>query len=178
MEALSKLEAKIIRLIKDVPHLPLGVRRWFGENVWWLVAISAVMLAIAVLVFIASLFSYLGMLSTPIVSYYASTTFVGLMIASTAVGLVFAFVQFILMAFAIAPLKARQKRGWVLLFASWLVAIVSVVVGAVLTLNPLSFIGNLIFGALVVAVTGYILFEMHGQFAHVEKSAGVKGKKA
>jgi hypothetical protein len=82
-----------------------------------------------------------------------------------------------LLALAITPLKAKQKKGWVLLFITWLLGALSVVVTAILTLSVLNFITSVIFGALWVAVGGYLLFEMHGQFAHVERSKGVKAEK-
>lgn len=178
MEALSKLERTIIGWLKDVPHLPLGVRKWLGDNIWWLVAIVTVLCAIAVLGWIGALFSHLGALGTPVVSYYATTTFVGWLIVNAVIGLAFTMIELLLLAFAISPLKEKQKKGWVLLFASWLLSIIAMVVSAILTLNPLSFIGNLIFGTIWVALAGYFLFEMHGQFAHTERSKGVKGKKA
>lgn len=178
MEFLVKLEHIILGWLKDVPHLPIGVRKWIANNIWWIVVIGAVLSGISVLVLIGALFSNLSTLSSPIISYYASATFVGWLVVTTAVALAFAVVETLLMAFAVTPLKEKQKKGWVLLFAVWLVGIISAVVGAILTLNVLGFIGNIIFGAVWVAVTGYFLFEIHGQFAHVERSKGVKSKKA
>jgi len=178
MEVLSKLETRIIGWLKNVPHLPIGVRKWIAENIWWIVTIAVVVVALAVLWMLSRLFWHVDTLNSPMLSYYVSTAFVGWLVVSTLINLGFTAIQLALMAFAISPLKQRVKRGWVLLFASWLVSIVAVVVGAILTFNPLSFIGNIIFGALVVAVTGYILFEIRDQFAHVEKTAGARGKKA
>lgn len=178
MELLSKLERTVKGWLKDVPHLPVSVRQWLGENIWWLVVIGTVLTGIAVLGLIGSLFTNIGVLSTPAASFYASTTFITWLIINAIVALIFTAIEFVLMVNAISPLKAKQKKGWVLLFATWLVGIVAMVVGAILTLNPLSFIGNLIFGAIWVALTGYILFEIHGEFAHTERSKGVKEKKA
>lgn len=178
MEQLSKLERMIIGWLKDVPHLPTTVRKWLGDNIWWIVVIGVVLSAIGLLGLIGALFTNLSTLSSPIISYYAAPTVIGWLVVTTAVALAFTAIELALMAFAITPLKEKQKKGWVLLFATWLVAIVAMVVGAILTLNPLSFIGNLIFGTIWVALTGYVLFEIHGQFSHVERSKGVKGKKA
>lgn len=178
MDALSKLERTILGWLKGAPHLPVGVRTWLGENIWWLVAIATVLCALAVLGWLNILSSSLGAMSSPWASYYVSTAVVGWTIVSAIVGLIFTATALFIMAFAISPLKEKQKRGWTLLFVGWLVAVVATVVSAVLTLNPLSFIGNLIFGAVWMALSGYILFEMHGQFAHVERSKGVKRKKS
>ena len=177
MEQVSKLERMIIGWLKDVPHLPASVRKWLGINVWWIVVIAVVLSAIAVLGLLSALFTNLAALSGPGAAYYVSATLAGWLVVTTAVGLFFTIVELILMGMAITPLKERRKKGWVLLFATWLVAVVAMVVGAILTLNPLGFIGNLIFGTIWVGITGYVLFEMHGQFAHTERSKGVKGKK-
>lgn len=178
MELLVKLERTILGWLKDVPHLPIGARKWLGENVWWIVVIGAVLTGISALVLLGALFTNLSTLGSPIISYYASATFVGWLVVTTAVSLAFAVLEALLLAFAVTPLKERQKKGWVLLFAVWLLGTLSVVVSAILTLNPLGFIGNIIFGAVWVAISGYFLFEIHGQFANVERSKGVKGKKA
>lgn len=177
MESLSKLERKILGWLKDVPHLPVSVRQWLGENIWWIAVIGTVLTGIAVLGLLGSIFNSIGLLNTPAASFYASTTFITWIIINAIVALVFTAIELILLANAIKPLKTKQKKGWVLLFATWLVGVVAMVVSAILTLNPLSFIGNLIFGTIWVALTGYLLFEIHGQFAHVERSKGVKEKK-
>jgi|GEM_PF-223871 len=178
MEFVSKLERTILEWLKSVPHLPSTVRKWLGDNAWWIAIIGAVLSGIATLALLGSLFASLSTLASPFISYYASATFVGLMIANAAVGLVFMALECVLMAMAVAPLKEKQKKGWVLLFIAWLLGILYTVVGAILTLNPLSIIGNLIFGAIWVGITAYFLFEIHGEFAHVERSKGVKAKKA
>ena len=177
MEFIGKLERTILGWAKDVPHLPVGVRKWIADNIWWIVVIGAVLSGISVLVLVGGLFANLSTLSSPIISYYASSAFVGWLVVTTAVSLVFAVIECLLLAFAVNPLKEKQKKGWVLLFAVWLVGIIAAVVDAILTLNVLSFLGNVIFGAVWVVITGYFLFEIHGQFAHVEHSKGVHAKK-
>lgn len=177
MEFLTKLERKVLGWLKGVPHLPIGARKWLGDNVWWIVVIGAILGGIGTLGLLMGLFSTMSTLASPIVAYYASSTFVTWVIIKTVVALVFVAIEVVLLALAISPLKAKQKKGWVLLFMVWLLGALSVVVNAVLTLNPLSFMTSIIFGALWVAVGGYFLFEIHSQFAHVERSKGVKGEK-
>ncbi len=177
MEALSKLERTILGWLKDLPHLPVQARKWLGENIWWIALIGAILSGIGVLVLISSLFSLVASLSTPVISYYPSPTFLGLVITTTAVALFFVAVEGLLLAAAVTPLKEKQKKGWVLLFASWLVGAVYAVVTAILTLNVFTAIGNLILSAVWIALSGYVLFELHSQFAHTEKSKGVKEKK-
>ena len=177
MEVLAKLERTVLGWLKGVPHLPVNARKWLGENIWWIIVIFTVLAGLGVLGLLLALFGNISALASPYAGYFVSSTFVVWAIVTTLVSLVFLAIECLLLAFAITPLKERQKKGWVLLFAVWLVGGVSVVVSAVLTLNPLSFVTNIIFGALWLAVSGYFLFEMHNQFAHVERSKGVKAKK-
>lgn len=178
MEVLAKFERTVLGWLKGIPHLPINARKWLGENVWWIVVIFTVLAGLGILALLLTVFGHIAALTSPYVAYFASSTFVVWAIVTTLVSLVFLVIQGLLLAFAINPLKEKQKKGWVLLFGVWLVGVISIVVSAVLTLNPLSFITNIIFGALWLAVSGYFLFEIHGQFAHVERSKGVKAKKA
>ena len=177
MEFLSKLERTVLGWLKDVPHLPLNVRAWIANNIWWIVIIATVLSGIAVLGLLFGFFGTLATLGSPVASYYASNTFVVWVLVTTAVTLFFTALELVLLAMAISPLKEKQKKGWVLLFAVWLVGAISTVVSAVLTLNPFGFITGLLFGALWLAISGYFLFEIHGQFAHVERSKGAKAAK-
>lgn len=174
MELLSKLEHTIAKWLREVPHLPLNIRRWFGDNLWWIILIGAILSGLSVFGLIIALFSNISMLGSQFIAYYASTTFVTLAIVKTVVSLVFAAISCVLLSLAVTPLKEKQKKGWVLIFVSWLVNAVSVVVSAIITLNPFSFLTSIIFGALGLLVGLYFIFEIHGQFAHVEKSTGVK----
>lgn len=177
MEGLGKLERQVLEWLKGIPHLPVVVRKWIADNVWWIAVVALILTAIGVLVTFAGLMTNLSLVSGPFVKYYNSPAVVTWLIIQAIVTLVFAILDCILLGMAITPLKEKQKKGWVLLFAVWLLGILSVVVNAVLTLNILGFITTIIFGALWLAVVGYFLFEIHGQFAHVERSRGVKAKK-
>ena len=177
MELLAKLEKTVAGWLKNVPHLPQGVRTWIGENVWWIVAIGTIISAIGVLGLLSSVFTSVGLLSSPVASYYASASFASWLIVTGLVSLVFVALECFIMALAIVPLKEKQKKGWVLLFAAWAVSLLFTIVSAALTLNFFSIIGNLIFGAIWAAVSAYFIFEIHDEFAHVERSKGVKAKK-
>lgn len=177
MEALGKIEKKILTWLKGVPHLPESARKWLGDNVWWIALIGAILTAIAVLFSIIGIFGVLSVLGTVGATYYAASTFTSWAIVTGLVGLAFSVLQGLLLATAVKPLQSKQKKGWVLLFATLLLGALSVVVTAILTLNPFTFIVNILFGAIWLAISGYLLFEIHGQFAHVEKSKGVKAAK-
>lgn len=171
MEILNKLESTIHGWVKSVPHLPVAGQKWLGQNVWWIVLIGTILSAIAGLVAIGGIFTLLALMSA--YAIYAPTATVGSLIGAI-VSVVFLVLQVLLMAMAIKPLKAGQKKGWVILFASWLLNIVSVVLGAVLSFSIFGFITGILFGAIGVAISGYFLFEIHGQFAHTVKHTAKK----
>lgn len=136
--------------------------------------VGAILTGIGVLASLLSLFTLLSVLGTVAATYYASPVVSNWAILTSVVSLVFSIIIGVLLAVAIQPLKAKQKKGWVLLFAAWIVGILGVFVNSVLTLSPFGFVLGILFGAVWIAVTGYFLFEMHNQFAHVERSRGVK----
>lgn len=173
----EKAEQTVKGWFKDVPHLPGVARVWLVDNIWWIAAIFAVATAVGTLGLVVSLFDNLATLSSPFVSYYASPTFVAWSTLQTGLSLGFTAVSCALLGFSIKPLKDRQKSGWNLLFAAWLVGVVAIVIGAIATLSILGFLTNIIFGALCLAITAYLLFELDGKFAHVERSRAVKSKK-
>ncbi len=177
MEALSKLEHKVADLLKGVPHLPSGAQKWLGENIWWIVAIAAGLGVIGALSLLATLFGSLSTLSSPFIAYYTSATYVARASLEVGVALVFVVIQSALLIAAVRPLKERQKKGWTLLFALLVLSAVSIVVGAIVALNPFSFVVDIIFGALWIAISAYFLFEIRGEFARVERSKGVKSGK-
>ncbi len=174
MELLGKLEKTVLGWFRSVPHLPPAGQKWLGDNIWWIALVLAILTGIGVLASLATLFALMSLSGTAAATYYATSTVTSWAIVSGFVSLAFSALEGILLATAIQPLKAKQKKGWVLLFAVWLLGIIAVFVNAVLTLSVFGFIFGILFGALWVAITGYFLFEIHGQFAHVERSRGVK----
>jgi len=175
MEFLTKLEKKTLEWFKNVPHLPAAGQKWLGDNIWWIILVVAILTGIGALVSLAGLGALISVAgSATVASYYVTSTVTAWAVVTGFVSLFFSIVEAILLAVAVQPLKEKQKKGWVLLFAAWLVVAIGVVVNSVLSLNVFGFILGIIFGAVWVAVTGYFLYEIHGQFAHVERSRGVK----
>jgi len=177
MELVAKLERIVQEWYKNMPHLPDVARKWLADNVWWIAAVAAVLAGIGALSSLSGVFGGLSTLSSPVVSYYASSSFVTLMVIHSLVSLIFLALECAIFAYAVRPLKERQKKGWVLLFASLLLGAVALVVNAVLVFNPFGFVMQLIFSALWWAIGTYFVFEIRDQFAHLERSAGVKSKK-
>lgn len=177
MDLLSKLERTVLGWLKNVPHLPEVARRWIGDNIWWITLVAAILSGIGVLVGLIGLIGVISLIGTVAASYYATATFTTWAIVLGIVGLVFSAIDTLLLIMAVNPLRAKQKKGWVLLFIVWLVGVVSVVLNSILSLNVIGFITGILFGAIWLAISGYFLFEIHGQFAHTERSKGVRAAK-
>lgn len=176
MKFFSKLETVILNKLKGFPNLPVEFRNWLGNNVWWIVLIGAILTAISALTSFSYILTTLSVLGTVAATYYTSPAAMSWSIVTAAISLVFLILEGILLATAVKPLREKQKKGWVLLFATWLLNVFSTVVGAILTLGFVSFVITILFGAIWIAIGGYLLFEIHSQFAHVERSNGTKSK--
>jgi len=171
MEFINKLEATVGGWLKNVPHLPPAGQKWLGQNIWWIALVGAIASGIAV--FIALTGILFGGISASFV-YVIDPALAAWILIVSIVNLVFTAARGLLLALAVTPLKAMQKKGWVLLFYSWLLHVLSVVVGAVLSLSAFGFIGGILFGSIGVLISGYFLYEIHAQFAHVKTTKTVK----
>lgn len=176
MELLYTLEKTIVGWLKNVPHLPEVARKWLGENVWWIALVGAILSGIGLIIALTAVLGAIALLGSVGLTYYAAATVTAFTVVSGFIGLAFGIVQIVLLAMSIKPLQLKQKQGWTLLFITWLVGALGVVVSAALSLNPLNFITSILFGAIFVAISGYFLFEIRGQFARVEKSRGAKAE--
>jgi uncharacterized membrane protein YhaH (DUF805 family) len=174
MEFLNKLEDKVFGWFRGAPNLPNEARKSLAENAWWIVIIGSILMTFSILKGLDFLENQATLQGSTASSYYISTTVSDWAVFATTISVVFLVAQVILMLFAVKPLKEMQKKGWVLLFSSWLLSGVALVANALLTLGIVSFIITVLFGAVWLAISGYFLFEIHGQFAHVERSKGVK----
>ncbi len=171
MELLQKLENILLGWVKNVPHLPAGVRRWLGENLWWIVLVSVILSGIWLLIAVFGILGTLALLGSVGSDYLLDQSQVNWSLVTGGVALAFSVVSLVVSILAIKPLQARVKKGWVLLFIVWLINVLALVVGAIISLNPFTFIFSIIFGALFAAISGYLLFEVHSQFAHTTKQA-------
>lgn len=181
MEFVAKLENQISKWLKNVPHLPVNGQKWLADNIWWIVVVGAVVAGIAFLFTLGALFSaiaLLGAVGDPIYGYYITSGVTGWAVVSTVVGLVFLAIQAIFMGLAVNPLKEKKHRGWRLLFFVWLISAVALVVDAILTLSPVSFIFSLIFGAIGLAIGAYLIYEIRGHFIGSSAKGSKKTKKS
>lgn len=169
MNALHSLEHTIASWIKNVPHLPSSTRRLIGENLWWVVFICVVVEVVGLLYTSLSVSTQLSFIDTSTAVLPAYLTPWGVVVQ--VVALVFGVLGTLCAALAIQPLRRQVKKGWVLLFATWLIYGLWIAVNALLTLNIVSFIVSVLFQGIFAALFGYLLFEVHGQFAHETKAA-------
>jgi len=168
MELLRKFENTVHGWMKGVPHLPEAFRKWLAQNVWWVVLIGVILGGIGAIT------SFFGLIVSASLIGSASNTwfaFGGVTVWSVvvgAIGLAFSVIGVAINAFAISPLKAMKKKGWVLLFLSLLVSVLALVVTTILNFNFLTLFANIVFGAVFVAIAAYLLFEIHSYFGVIK----------
>lgn len=177
MDIVRQMERTVLGWFSRVPHLPPEVKKWLGVNVWWIAAIAAAICGLAALGLFVGLLGQMAALTGTALSYYASSTFLVWLIVRTIVSLVFTAFVCALLVMAVTPLKAKQRKGWVLVFTALLISLIGAVAGAVLTLDTFGFITRILFSLVMLAIWAYFLFEIHSEFAQVERSKGVKAKK-
>lgn len=169
MDMITKLENKLLNWAKSLPHLPGLAQKWLGTNVWWIVLIFAIFSAVNLIDLMTRLSIAAPALNSSNIAYIAGG-YSNIALISAVIGIAFIAVNVLLLAFAVKPLKHKEKKGWVLLFMALLVQVLAVVVNAVLSLSALIFILSIMYGAVVAAISMYFLFEIHGEFAHRPKA--------
>ena len=178
MDLINKFEKMLLGWAKNVPHLPVAARTWLGVNVWWIVLIAAIISGIAFLSTLSNLLTYVSLMGAASSAYYINASYTSLAVMNTSITLVFIAATAALLGFAVTPLKERLKKGWVLLFFTLLVSALSIVVQAVTSFSVGSFIVQILFGAIFLAIGAYFITEIHSQFAHPAKPARKTQKKA
>lgn len=166
MEFVNKIENMVGGWLKSVPHLPPAGQKWLSVNVWWIVLIGVILSGIGLLMSIGGIFTAMSFMGAA-TSYYGAfiaESYSGMWFLSAIVSLIFSALSVLILALAINPLKDLKKKGWSLLFLSWIVNAVAIVVNIVLNFNPLSLIMGIIFGAIVLAISAYFIFEIRGHF--------------
>lgn len=163
MDSVRKLEVMAAAWYKDMPHLPAKGQKWLADNIWWLTLVSVVIGAIGVVqVLAATLFvgAWVGGIAGGVLGSVALS---GLALFVVMLSLALAIVSLIVSALAIRPLRAKQKKGWLLLFITLLIGVLSTVVGFLFQWNFSSFIAGIIFAA----IGGYFLYEIRSYFGQV-----------
>lgn len=175
MEFIDKLEKNIqIGLSKlNLPTLPSNVKKIIVDNLWWVVLIFTVLVAVSTLVaFMGVLVGFIAFVVTAGFALFIGPL-TGWGMVSGFLAVVIGFVQTFLFVVAIKPLQDKDRKGWKLLFISVLLASFSIIIK--LIINTLSFnyygiIGDFVVGALWIALAVYLLFDIKTEF-HIAKKA-------
>lgn len=165
METVHNLEKTVAEWYKNVPHLPKELRKWLGDNVWWLVLIGVVVSVFGVFATISTLLVVLGLgglafSAAGVYGSYVASGVIGFAWLSVLISLLTLLAVLVLMGMAVTPLKAKAKKGWTLLFVVLLVSVVLNVVGNLVGFN----IVGILWVAIWAAVEGYFLFEIRDEF--------------
>ena len=157
MQQLAGLEDGLNTFFKGLPHLPKEWRHWLADNIWWLVLIGVVLGAFGILGLVPAVLGisiFAGIVAGPAAG--------ALVIITGIVNMAVLVVSVALEAMAVTPLKAKQKRGWDLLFLVSLFAFAGAVLNAIITGN----VGHIL-GILAGTLIGlYLLFEVRMYFVH------------
>lgn len=180
MKQVRELENKLHGWYKGAPHLPKEAQHWLADNVWWLALIGAILSALGLFIVIPLLLAALA-LTTAVAPFAAGYGYypdvIGLGWLATTLSLISYVATGILLAMSVSPLKVKAKKGWELVFLSYLVNFGLSILGAVVTF---SIVG--VFGAFIgAAIGGYFLFEIYSYFgakAKAEPKVAAKAKKA
>lgn len=171
MEFINSIEQTVAGWMKSLPRLPEVARTWLAQNIWWIVVIGAVLSGLGILGNVLTIFGGAFLIS------FLSPAFGAVALIAGLVSIGFGLLQVILLSLAIVPLQNRQEKGWKLLFITWLVAVVDMVVSAIVSFNPVTFIGTLLLGGIILGVFGYLLFEIRDHFMKVVKTQDAKAKR-
>ena len=156
MELLKSLERSVADVHKGLPHLPEGFRKWLVDNIWWLVVIGVVLSVLSIF----SLLQLISLISSHNTVGGVYSGYVAQSITWVWVTLIVTVVEVALLAMAISPLKAKQSRGWYLLFAVSIISIIVSMLGVFFGGGVASLIGALI----GIAISWYLLFEIRSGF--------------
>jgi hypothetical protein len=168
MDAVHKFEKTVGEWLKPLPHLPTEWRKWIADNVWWIILVGVILSVLGAITMLTSMFTA----TTVISNEYAVLNSLGAVVSihdwvwyvSLIVSFIFLVITIFINAVAITPLKEKKARGWDLLFLTFIVSIVSVVVGAVLNIASFSVIGSIIEGIIGLFISAYFLFEIRSYF--------------
>jgi hypothetical protein len=169
MDTVRKLEKTVEEWLKPLPHLPAEWRKWLANNVWWIVLVGVILSVLGGLALIGALFTAMGAVATVNTVYNSlgvnlSPVYNGWWYSATIASIVFLVITVIINAMAVTPLKAKSKKGWDLLFLTFLVGVVSAVVSIVLNITTVSVVGSVISGVISVVIGAYFLFEIRSYF--------------
>jgi len=163
VEIIYKAEQLIESWHKSLPHLPANLRKWIADNGWWIVLVGVVLMSLQAVGVLAVLL--IGTVAAGVLGGLAilgplTAVAGGLLIIVGAIFFTVFLIELVLSAMAISPLKAKQRKGWVLIFTVSLIEVVSAVLTFIFSMEVFSFIWGLAWAAAGL----YILFEVRDAF--------------
>lgn len=166
MKSLEKLEDMIGSWLKPLPKLPVAASKWIATNAWLITLIGVILSAIGVLFMIFGIFAAIPLMSvtTSVFGYAIAATYTIWYVMSLIFSLIFMVITVIISAMAVTPLKAGQTKGWTLLFWILILRAIAIIVDAILSYSIMGFIGGIIWGAVGLAISAYILFSVRSYF--------------
>lgn len=166
LKYINKAEALVSGWLKDMPHLPKAGTKWISENIWWITLVGVILSCIGLLFSLMGLLTALSTLGANpyYYGYGYSSVHSGFWIFEVLVSMAFTVVAAMLLSRAITPLKTMKAKGWNILFKLFLLDAIYVVVGALFSYGVIGFIFSLIFGAIGLAISAYLLFEIKSHF--------------
>lgn len=144
---------------KSPVQLPAGAKNWFGDNLWWLAIVGAVMSLLGAWSTWQTVNSANRMLDAFGVGDMYRQEIGGYVYVSIAASLVSAA----LLLMAQAKLKERRKDGWNLLFYSFLLGLALSLVSMVMN-AAYGVVGGIIGLAIGFVIGGWLLFQIRSQF--------------
>lgn len=177
---LKKIEEQFAKWLKPIPNLPEKAQKWIGTNIWWMVIILTVLMAISIITSISGMFQALNVMSSVnrlhgVLGNYATGFVVlgagqrALWISSQILSLIFSIFSLVVYGLAIMPLKEAKKKGWDLLFLVLLVNFVWIVINTILNFNVFTFIPYLVFGIAFFLAAIYLLLQIKNYFVKKDK---------
>ncbi|MGB3023833.1 MAG: hypothetical protein WBB39_03445 [Candidatus Saccharimonadales bacterium] len=142
-------------------QLPAGVKKWFGNNLWWLAIVGGVLSLLGAL----SVWNAANMANTVLDAYGDLATPYRQQIGSAVyVSMATSVVGAALLLLAQGKLKEHRKEGWNLLFYNFLLSLVLSVVSVVMS-GSYALVGGIVGLAIGFVIGGWLLFQFRSQFS-------------
>jgi hypothetical protein len=159
------------KILSGVPDLPKNGQKWLAENVWWLVALGAIVTVISVInsiSYIIDIYSAANSLINSLTT--VRYTYGGWWTTVFVIGLALHLGVAVLLAKAVMPLKNRHPKGWRLLFFTLLFGFAAAIIPPVLGFYAPYIVTMLAASLLGVLVGAYFLHQIKPYFSSPAKA--------
>lgn len=165
------IDTRLGKALETLPPLPKKAVAWLSDYLWILTAIAAVLMAMSIISLFNAISAYMSLIGNLSVfqDIYPHSAYSSLWMVSAIVSIGFALLMAYLFFKAITPLREMKAYGWNLLFVSFLVAGVEIIVNAILSLNVFNFVFMIIFGGIFYVIGAYFLYQVKSRFVKAHK---------